>query len=234
MIALGSGAGGSELALFGRRPAPNWLCLYHWPQGPANQLSEIGFVLHNWLRIQPGCPKLALFVRAVFHPTTDYRLLPLPTFFSSPRSQRVCEKSVYRSMGILPMSGVSKRILSRLGAQSQGHPFGFAPGRLWPCFPTGETPVILTGRMPVLLFKHALRPSVVHRHEEGLGEVSFVCPTGRCGPLGGPCSYYRRFSMCVCYAIIENAAKKFHRGTSPARRAKDHSPAMFRIFGPKA
>ena len=63
-------------------------------------------------------------------------------------AQRASEKSVHRSMGILPMSGVPN---------ASSRVWGPVAGPSWPCLPTGETPVILTGRMPVLLFKHPLR-----------------------------------------------------------------------------
>jgi len=54
--------------------------------------------------------------------------------------QHVYKEASRRSMGILPMSRRARMALRRLP------------------YPTGETPVVLTGKMPVLLFIHVLRP----------------------------------------------------------------------------
>ncbi len=59
--------------------------------------------------------------------------------------ERVSEESSYRSMGILPVT--------------VRHVSGASSGSAYHCLSTGETPVGHTGKMPVLLFKHPLRPT---------------------------------------------------------------------------
>ena len=71
-------------------------------------------------------------------------------------------------------------------------------GQAWPCLPTGETPVILTGRMPVLLFRHPLEAARAATWANG-GGFCFIQP-----PASGRVCIAHRYSAdgveMVCQA----------------------------------